>query len=321
VNERLYSRDEFNSRDWVQVTELGMMRGVRVFALDFYPVRYNPVTNSIRVMENVDVRVDFVNPDLAATADMLARTASWEFEQLYSKTFFNWNADNRTALVRHPTKMVILCPVGYTSNIQSYVDWKTQQGFVVNVATVGSGGTVANTTTAIKNYMQSLWDNATANDPAPTYLLIIGDESGTITVATNTGATDSHVTDLTYVRLNGSDYMPEMYHGRFSVSSTTELANVINKTITFEKTQMPDLSYLGKTVLIAGVDGTYASTHGNGAINYATTEYFNAAHGITSDTYLYPASGSSDAQIIANAKGPDLLGGPHFHCIRRQCHD
>jgi hypothetical protein len=301
VNERLYSLDEFNNRDWVQVTELGMMRGVRVFALDFYPVRYNPVTNSIQVMENVDVRVDFVNPDLIATADMLARTASWEFEQLYSRTIFNWNADNRTVEVRHPTKMVILCPVGYTSNIQSYVDWKTQQGFAVIVATVGSGGTVANNTTAIKNYMQGLWDAATADDPAPTYLLIIGDESGTITVATNSGATSSHVTDLTYVRLNGSDYMPEMYHGRFSVSSTTELANIINKTITFEKTQMPDISYLGKTVLIAGVDSSWSPTHANGAINYATTEYFNAAHGITSDTYLYPASGSSDAQIIANA--------------------
>ena len=301
VNEMLYSRDEFNSRDWVQVSELGMMRGVRVFALDFYPVRYNPVTNSIRVMEKLDVRVDFVNPDLIATADMLARTASWEFEQLYSNTIFNWNADNRTALVRHPTKMVILCPVGYTSNIQSYVDWKTQQGFVVNVATVGSGGTVANTTTAIKNYMQSLWDAATADDPAPTYLLIIGDESGTITVATNTGATGSHVTDLNYVRLNGTDYMPEMYHGRFSVSSSTELANIVSKTITFEKTQMPDLSYLGKTVLIAGVDSSWSPTHANGAINYATTEYFNAAHGITSDTYLYPASGSSAAQIRANA--------------------
>jgi hypothetical protein len=301
VNERLYSLDEFNNRDWVKVTELGMMRGVRVFALDFYPVRYNPVTNSIQVMENVDVRVDFVNPDLIATADMLARTASWEFEQLYSRTIFNWNADNRTVEVRHPTKMVILCPVGYTSNIQSYVDWKTQQGFAVIVATVGSGGTVANNTTAIKNYMQGLWDAATADDPAPTYLLIIGDESGTITVATNSGATSSHVTDLTYVRLNGSDYMPEMYHGRFSVSSTTELANIINKTITFEKTQMPDISYLGKTVLIAGVDSSWSPTHANGAINYATTEYFNAAHGITSDTYLYPASGSSDAQIIANA--------------------
>ena len=34
-----------------------------------------------------------------------------------------------------------------------------------------------------------------------------------------------------------------MYHGRFSVSSATELGNIINKTITFEKTEMPDLSY------------------------------------------------------------------------------
>lgn len=301
IKSDLYGRDEFNSRDWVQVSDLGIMRGVRVFALDFYPVRYNPVSNSIRVMENLDVRVDFVNPDLLGTADLLARTASWEFDQLYGKTFFNWDADTRTDLLRHPTKMVILCPVGYTSNIQTYVDWKTQQGFAVSVVTVGSGGAVANTTTAIISYMQNLWNSATPENPAPTYLLIIGDESGTITVATNSGETSGHVTDLTYVRLSGSDYMPEMYHGRFSVSNTTELANVINKTITFEKTQMPDLSYLGKTVLIAGVDSGFAPTHGNGALNYGTTEYFNAAHGITSNTYLYPASGSSDAQIIANA--------------------
>ena len=301
VNEALYRRNEFNTREWIEVSELGILRGVRVFALDFYPVRYNPVTNSIQVMENLDVRIDFVNPDLGATADLLAKTASWEFDQLYARTFFNWDADNRTVLVRQPTKMVILCPVGYTSNIQSYVDWKTQQGFAVSVVTVGSGGTVANNSTAIKNYMQNLWNSATSQDPAPTYLIIIGDESGTIAVASNTAEVSGIITDLTYVRLSGSDYMPEMYHGRFSVSSTTELANVIEKTITYEKTLMPDLSYLGKTVLIAGVDSNFAPTHGNGAINYATTEYFNAAHGITSNNYLYPASGQSAAQIRANA--------------------
>ena len=306
VNEAYYRRDAFNDREWIEVSELGIMRGVRVFALDFYPVRYNPVSNSIRVMENLDVRIDFINPDLGATADLLAKTASWEFDRLYARTFFNWDADSRTVLVRQPTKMVILCPVGYTNNIQSYVDWKTQQGFAVSVVTVGSGGTVANNSTAIKNYMQNLWNNATSQDPAPTYLIIVGDESGSIAVASNQGETGSfwtgqHITDLTYVRLSGGDYMPEMYYGRFSVSSTTELANVIDKTITYEKTLMPDLSYLGKTVLIAGVDSSWASTHGNGAINYATTEYFNAAHGITSNNYLYPASGQSAAAIRANA--------------------
>ncbi len=252
-------------------------------------------------MQEANIRIDFLHPDLSATRDLLARTASHEFYRLYAKTIFNWTEDERTELVRHPTKMLILCPVGYTANLQDYVDWKIQQGIEVDVATVGTGGDMANTASAIISYMGTVWNAATVEDPAPTYLLIIGDESGTINVATNSGATGSHVTDLTYVRMNGTDYLPEMYHGRFSVSSITELANVIQKSVTFEKTQMPDLSYLGDVVMIAGYDTSFASTHGNGAINYGTENYFNIAHGITSDTYLYPASGSSDAQIIANA--------------------
>jgi hypothetical protein len=300
-NAAFYARNEFNQSPNFRIEEIGMMRGLRLFQFYFEPIRYNPVTGELEIVSAADIKVEFVNPNLAATQEMLAKTASVEFDALYAKSIFNYDGGNRASLVRHPTKMVILCPTAYTSNIQSYVDWKTQQGFAVNVVAVGSDAMVANTATAIKSYMQNLWNSATTQNPAPTYLLIIGDESGTITVATNTGATDSHVTDMTYVRLNGSDYLPEMYHGRFSVSNTTELANIINKTITYEKTLMPDLSYLGKTVLIAGADSGFAPTHGNGAINYATAEYFNTAHGITSNNYLYPASQTSDAVIIANA--------------------
>ncbi|MCB5271903.1 MAG: C25 family cysteine peptidase, partial [Candidatus Cloacimonetes bacterium] len=300
-NAAFYARNEFNQSPNFRIEEIGMMRGLRLFQFYFEPIRYNPVTGELEIVSAADIKVEFVNPNLAATQEMLAKTASVEFDALYAKSIFNYDGGNRASLVRHPTKMVILCPTAYTSNIQSYVDWKTQQGFAVNVVAVGSDAMVANTATAIKSYMQNLWNSATTQNPAPTYLLIIGDESGTITVATNTGATDTHVTDMTYVRLNGSDYLPEMYHGRFSVSNTTELANIINKTITYEKTLMPDLSYLGKTVLIAGADSGFAPTHGNGAINYATAEYFNTAHGITSNNYLYPASQTSDAVIIANA--------------------
>jgi len=48
------------------------------------------------------------------------------------------------------------------------------------------------------------------------------------------------------------------------------------------------------------VDASFAPIHGNGQINYGTTHYFNPAHGLTSHTYLYPASGSSSSQIIQN---------------------
>ena len=299
----IYSKNEFYGGELFSVEEIGFLRGVRLFRIEYAPMSYNPVSGELKINTELNVQVKFVNADFSATQDLLARTAAYEFDSLYSKILLNWQKDERLNVNRYPTKIVILCPPNYTDEMQNFVNWKTIQGYKVIVTTVGTGGTVANTTTAIKTYMQTLWNNATASDPAPTYLLIVGDTSTSgDNIIANTGSTDSdHITDLNYVRLNGTDYLPELYFGRFSVANATELTNVINKTINFEKTLMPDLTYLSKTVLIAGADATYGPTHGNGAINYGTTQYFNSAHNITSNTYLYPASASSDAQIIANA--------------------
>jgi len=305
-NNEVYNRNDWVGNELFQVEEIGMMRAARVFRISYSPVQYNPVSGDLQIIREAGIRVSFNHPDLAAQDDLMARTASVEFDNLYASTFMNWTANTRTSLVRTPTKMLILCPPNYTDEMQTFVDWKKQQGYTVVVTTVGTGGTVANTTTAIKTYMTGVWSAATAQDPAPTYLLIVGDTStsgdNVIAMAAQvTSPSSSHITDNYYVRLQGTDFVPEMYYGRFSASSATELTNIITKSITWEKTQMPDLSYLGKVVMIAGADATYGPTHGNGQINYGTVNYFNSTYGITSNTYLYPASGSSDASVIANA--------------------
>ncbi len=298
----VYSRNEFAGGDLFKVEEVGIMRGVRVYRFDYEPLGYNPVSGELQVMSEAYIQVKFINPDLAATEALMAKTGSFEYDQLYAKTFYNWRTDERLNMNRYPTKMLILCPPNYTDELQPFVDWKKQQGFGVTVTTVGTEGTVDNTTAAILTYMQGVWSAATAENPAPTYLLIVGDTSTSgDNIIANTGVSGSHPTDLTYVRLLGTDYLPEIYYGRFSVASATELTNIVNKTITFQKTQMPDLSYLGKVVMIAGADASYAPTYGNGQINYGTTHYFNSTNGLTSNTYLYPASETSDAAIIANA--------------------
>lgn len=302
VNREVYRLNEFVGGSMFSVEEIGIMRGVRVFRIDFEPIRYNPSSNELQISNDVSIKVNFNNPNMAATQDLLDRTGSVEYDAMYSKMFYNWQTNERVNNNRYPTKMLILCPPNYVTTMQPYVDWKKQQGYTVVLTTVGTGGTVANTTSAINTYMASVWAAATTANPAPTYLLIVGDTSTSgDNIIANTGASGSHVTDLTYVRLQGTDYLPEMYYGRFSVSSATELTNIINKTITFQKTAMPDLSYLGKVVMIAGADATYAPTYGNGQINYGTTLYFNSTNGLTSNTYLYPASATSDAAIIANA--------------------
>ena len=63
---------------------------------------------------------------------------------------------------------------------------------------------------------------------------------------------------------------------------------------------MTDPEYLGKHLLVAGVDPNYASTYGNGAIRYITNNYSNATNDLSSKYYLYgDASGGMASEYYA----------------------
>lgn len=293
------NRDFYNSNSWtanpaVSVTELGMMRGTRIFALDFVPVSYNPSLKQLEVIYNAEVQVSFSGADHAATQDLKAKTYSPVFESNFAGTLINYEPI-RTTLNRYPLGYVIILPDNFIAPMQPFIDWKRREGYNVTVAPTSVTGTTSN---SIKTYMQNLWNAATTENPAPSYLLIVGDIAQ---VPSTAGTTGTHPTDLPYVRLQGTDFMPELYFGRFSATTTAEVTNQVDKTMMHEQYTMPSDSYLNEVVMIAGVDGTYGPTHANGQINYGTTNYFNQAHNITSHTYLYPASGSSDAAIVQNA--------------------
>jgi hypothetical protein len=93
-----------------------------------------------------------------------------------------------------------------------------------------------------------------------------------------------------------------MYFGRFSATTVDEVTNQVNKTLMHEQYTMPSDTYLNEVVMIAGVDSNWSPTHANGQINYATNNYFNTAHNITSHPYLYPASGNSASTIVQNVQ-------------------
>ncbi len=295
VNRDFYNGTLATDEATIQITELGMMRGERLFALDFVPINYNPASKSLDIVLSTELELSFVGANHAATAELKAKTYSPAFEGAFASTIWN-HQPYRTSLLRHPMGYVIILPANFVAPMQPFIDWKTREGYNVTIATVES---IGSSTSQIKSYMQGLWNSATAENPAPSYLLIVGDVAQ---VRSNSSTTfGSHPTDLHYVRLEGTDYMPELYFGRFSATSVAQVTNQVNKTLMHEKYTMPNDDYLAKTVLIAGHDSYWAQTHGNGQIAYATTNYFNATHGINSNNYLYPASQSSAAAIIANA--------------------
>jgi hypothetical protein len=293
VNRDFYNSDSWTDNPSISVTELGMMRGTRMFALDFVPVSYNPTLKQLEVIYNAEIKVTFSGGDQAATEELKAKTYSPVFESNFANSIINYEPI-RTTLNRYPMGYVIVLPDNFIAPMQPFIDWKRREGYNVIVAPTSVTGTSSN---AIKTYMQGLWDSATTQNPAPSYLLIVGDVAQ---VPSTSGTTGTHPTDLPYVRLQGTDFMPEMYFGRFSATTVAEVTNQVDKTMMHEQYTMPSDAYLAEVLMIAGVDSTYGPTHANGQINYGTNNYFNAAHGITSHTYLYPGSGSSESAILQN---------------------
>jgi hypothetical protein len=277
IDEEYYNTDQLESTPLITTEIQGIMRGVRMGRIEIRPWHYNPVENTLIVYNNLDYEVIFVGADLGLTEEMKNKYYTPEFEGSFQSmlnyiapaakdAFSNYNA---------PLKYVIVANTAFQTTLQPFVQWKTKQGYNVIEYYVATG----TTNTTIKTYLQGLYTAGTSEDPAPLYVLIIGDHSGTYAIpafaSTATTPDNSHITDVYFATYDGSsDYIPDLYYGRISAESTTELSNALNKILPYEQYTIPDGSYLNKCMLIAGVDATYAKSHGDGTIYYGINEYY-----------------------------------------------
>lgn len=291
----VYGNNSFYGDKLAAVMPLGIMRCYNIARLDIAPVKYNPVTNTIRVYSDLEVKVTFREADMSITRML---------KQKYSSPFFNAVSDQvinhlplshwKDTLTSAPVKYVIVSHPMFQAALQPFIAWKIKKGFTV-VEAYTNNPNVGTTTTSIKAYLQSLYTNATPSDPAPTFILLVGDVAQ---IPSFQGTTGSHVTDLYYAEYTG-DFFPEVYYGRFSATSLAELQPQIDKTLEYEQYLFPDPSFLNYAVMVAGIDGSMSQVWANGQINYGTENYFNPSQGIHSYTFLYPSSRDSAAAIIS----------------------
>ncbi len=285
----------------VRVVDMGTMRAMQMARLEVAPVEYLPLSGELRIAESIDFRIVFSGQDEKAANDLFAATYSPFFTHLYDQIAGNENLDknfqdNYPDRVADKVTMVIVTPPAFVSQLNDFIAWKTERGFKVITAVTGTPE-VGTTTSSIRTYLHDLYNAATVEDPAPSFVIFVGDVEQLPTFQENGDATDRP-----YCAVDG-DLVPDMLYGRFSATNPSQLQAIIDKTMVYDQYTMPDPSYLDEVVMIAGVDSGYAPSHGNGQINYGTEHYFNAAHGITSHTYLYPASdgASVPAEVVGYA--------------------
>lgn len=291
-NEAVYRTDAFytSQPEVVTAKKIGTMRDVNMANVVVSPVAYNPVTNKIRVYNLIEVEINYENANIPATLEMKDKYYSPLFHAAKEAVINPMNTRNEFNIT--PVKYLIIAHDMFANNEQlmAFVNWKKRIGYLVEVAYTSATGT---TTTAIRNYILSEYTNATAENPAPTFVLLVGDVEQ-IPVFTGT---QNHKTDLHYATWTSGDHLPDCYYGRFSAQNISQLLPQIEKTLMYEQYTMPDPSYLGKAVLIAGNDDIWAPTHLNGQINYIFDNYVNttsATHNYTTVyEHLYDCSGQA----------------------------
>ena len=298
---------------------VGIARDRRLARLQYSPVVYLPSTGKIIVCRKATVTVRYIEADPEASLAM--------FERYYSPAF-NSGANPINSLypkavrTTAPVRYLIVAGSMFRGQMENFIQWKRRKGFLTDIVYTGDAG-VGNTTTSIQAYIKSQYTNATANNPAPTYVLLVGDVDQLPPFdAQVTSPSSDHVTDLYYMTWTTGDHLPDCHYGRFSAQNTSQLTPQVLKTLMYEQYTFDDPSFLDRAVMVAGVDGGSAGdfgyTHADPAMDYAIINYVNGAHGFANvyyfknDVSIVP-SGVTNVTVSSSASGNSAVVRQYYN--------
>ena len=283
-----YAEDAVYPETILNVSDRLVMRDLDLLNISVVPYLYNPSQQTLEVIDEIEIEVtESGERDDGGRSE---RLPSRVFEKLYSTLVLNYEERSRDEAFQDPA-ILYICGGSSENNssFQQLVEWRHQRGYVVYTASLSETGS---SSSSIKNYIQNAYNNFS---PPPEYVAFVGDVGGSYNVPTfydgwghNTYG-DQCEGDQPYCQLDGNDLFPEIFIGRISIRSTTDLAIVVNKILHYEKGTYASsmLPYYEKAALIGDPSSSGIST----AITNEYVEEILIAHGFE-DVRIKTSGGS-----------------------------
>ena len=216
-----YGQDAFWPGRVAAMREPYIMRDVRGAVLEVTPFQYNPKSQVLRVYDELVVRVARSGP---ATENVLPLGApdrrDWTFAQMFAHHFVNW-VPSKAISFSESGKMLIISHGPFMSAMQPFVDWKNSKGIqttIVDVATIG------NNVTAIKNYIQGVYNAGNLS-----FVLLVGDLAQIASGSFAGGESDPYYSTLS------PDWYPEILVGRFSAETVAHVQTQVLRSVEYEQ--------------------------------------------------------------------------------------
>ena len=281
-----YGRDQYRPESIARLGPIDESRGFRRVQIQIFPVRYNPAQGSVSVCSGLSLRIHLRGSDLEETVRRERRWRHPVFDRTLKRTLLNRGRYAEKDVPALPIGYLIITDDDYYSELLPLAGWKEKKGFEVTVTPTSQIS--PSTASGIKAYIQDAYDNWPV---PPLYVLLVGDVAD---IPAFTGSSSSTETDLPYGDMSGT-YFPEIRVGRFSVSSTTEAAAIVDKTLDYERTDLATLSWFDDAVFMASSD---VSCFAEGTHNYVIDNYLEP-NGFTCYK-IYQCSGGGTSDITSN---------------------
>lgn len=255
----------------IEVSEPFWIAGMKGVTITIHPFNYIPSEKKLEMVREATFSLGLSAP--------VGRSSG--HSEVYAGFFDGFFANYERGTVEQIRNYLIITAPEYEAGLAPFVSHKTANGFNVNLFTTTVAGT---TTTAIKAFIQARY-----NDPGtkPEFILLVGDVDK---IPAWTGAGEGNPkTDLNYALLQGTDYYADAFIGRFSITNTTELGNIINKTLYMEN----NIATLAKNNVFMASTDNYSITEGTH--NYVIDTYFSP-NGYN-NLKLYSNSGATTGQV------------------------
>ena len=261
-----YHHDCFYPGFQAQLDQPYILRDFRGQNILVYPFAYNPITKTLRVYTELTLSIQKTkekgnNLKLSRKSNQLR--ISPETEAMYQHRFVNYHKKtSKYNFISDEGELLVICPEQYMDAMLPFVAWKNASGrptTMVNLSDIGG-----NNATQIKSFILSHYNNPNEN---LCYVLLVGDYIDITPKAMNDGRSD-----IWFGQLEGNDYYPEVFVGRFSVGSVADVENQVAKVIYYERDITTDAYWLSKGIGIGSTEGA-GSGHNGGESDYEHIEY------------------------------------------------
>ena len=241
-----YDQDSIYPLENISLSDPLIMRGLVLGQLSFIPYKYFPEDKKLEVYDAVQITI--TESGNSNFDYFIPEKRSYVFEELYENFVINYERSDRSEDYQIPS-ILYICGGNSINNsyFQDLIDWRHKQGYIVTVVSTSETGS---SESSINNYIANAYNNW---DNPPEIVGLVGDVGGSYNIDCDSYGWGGYSgsSDVIYSYVEGNDLLPEVLIGRISANGTSELYNIINKTIQYEKAQeQTDLGWFDRAALV-----------------------------------------------------------------------